>query len=79
MEFRWLYAYTAVDIHTRQAQVMLLPGLTSQDGRKALELARAYFGSCEVLQTDGGGEFRGEFYQRRRWVVTLGAIVSVRP
>jgi transposase InsO family protein len=61
VDFGALYAYTAVDIYTREAQVVLLPGLTGQDGRKALELVMAYFGSCEVLQTDGGKEFMGEF------------------
>lgn len=61
VDFGELYAYTAVDIYTREVQVVLLPGLTSRDGRKALELVMAYFGSCEVLQTDGGKEFGGEF------------------
>lgn len=44
--------------------MVLLPGLTGQDGRKALELVMAYFGSCEVLQTDGGKEFMGEFEEK---------------
>jgi len=64
VDFGGLYAYTAVDIFTREAQVVLLPGLTSRDGRKALELVMAYFGSCEVLQTDGGKEFMGEFEEK---------------
>ena len=60
MDFGELYAYTAVDIYPRS------PGgatsrLDRQDGRKALELVMAYLGSCEVLQTDGGKEFGGEF------------------
>jgi len=64
MDFGELYAYTAVDIYTREAQVVMLPGLTGQDGGKALELVMAYFGSCEVLQTDGGKEFGGEFEEK---------------
>jgi len=64
VDFGELYAYTAVDIYTREAQVVMLPGLTGQDGRKALESVMAYFGSCEVLQTDGGKEFLGEFEER---------------
>lgn len=64
VHFGELYAYTAVDIHTREAQVVLLPGLTSKNGRQALELVMDYFGHCEVLQTDGGKEFRGEFEER---------------
>jgi transposase InsO family protein len=64
VDFGGLYAYTAIDTYTREAQVVLLPGLTGKDGRQALEIVMSYFGSCEVLQTDGGKEFRGEFEQR---------------
>lgn len=56
-----IYAYTAIDIYTREAQVVLRPGLSGGDGRKALEEVMAYFSDCEVLQTDGGREFGGEF------------------
>lgn len=61
VDFGELYAYTAVDICTREAQLVLLPGLTSRDGRKALEIVMAYFDSCEVLQTDEGKEFGVSF------------------
>lgn len=64
VDFGGLYAYTAIDTHTREAQVVLLPSLTGEDGRKALDAVMAYFGSCEVLQTDGGKEFMGEFVQK---------------
>lgn len=64
VDFGGLYAYTAIDTYTREAQVVLLPSLTSEDGRQALDVVMAYFGSCKVLQTDGGKEFRGEFEQR---------------
>ena len=64
VDFGGLYAYTAIDTYTREAQVVLLPGLTGHDGRQALEVVMSYFGSCEVLQTDGGKEFMGEFEQR---------------
>lgn len=64
VDFGGLYAYSAIDTYTREVQVVLLPGLTGEDGRKALDLVMAYFGSCEVLQTDGGKEFKGEFEQR---------------
>lgn len=59
-----LYAYTAVDIYTREAQVVLLPGLTGADGLRALEEVMVYFGYCEVLQTDGGREFAGAFEEK---------------
>ncbi|MCJ7619239.1 MAG: integrase core domain-containing protein [Anaerolineae bacterium] len=64
VDFGGLYAYSAIDTYTREVQVVLLPGLTGEDGRKALDLVMAYFGSCQVLQTDGGKEFKGEFQQR---------------
>jgi hypothetical protein len=57
-------AYTAIDAYAREVQVVLLPGLTGEDRRKALELVMAYFGSCEVLQTNRGKEFMGEFERR---------------
>lgn len=58
-----VYAYTAVDIYTREGQVVLRPGLTAQDGEAALAEVMAYFGRCDLLQTDGGSEFKGEFAQ----------------
>jgi transposase len=61
MDFGQVYAFTAVDIHTREAQVVLRPGLTAQDGHAALVEVMAYFGRCQLLQTDGGAEFAGEF------------------
>jgi len=64
VDFGGLFAYTAIDTYTREAQVVLLPGLTGHDGRQALEVVMSYFGFCEVLQTDGGKEFMGEFEQR---------------
>jgi len=69
VDFGELYAYSAVDIYPREAQVVLLPGLTSKDGGMALELVMAYFGSCKVLQTDGGKEFEEKvslYAQRHR-------------
>lgn len=64
MDFGELYAHNVVDIHTQEAQVVLLPGLTSRDGRKALESVMAYFGSCAILHTDGGKKFGGEFEEK---------------
>ncbi len=54
VDFGEFYAYGAMDIYTREAQVVLLPGLTSQDEHRALESVMAYFGSCKVLQAEGG-------------------------
>ncbi len=58
-----IYAFTAIDSYTREGQVVLRPGLTSQDGKEALEQLMAYFGHSQLIQTDGGSEFEGHFRQ----------------
>jgi transposase InsO family protein len=58
-----LYAYTAIDTFTREAQLVIRPSLQAQDGRLALEHIMAVFGRCAVLQTDGGSEFKAEYAQ----------------
>ncbi len=58
-----VYAFTAIDSYTREGQVVLRPGLTSQDGKAALEQFMAYFGHSQLIQTDGGSEFEGHFRQ----------------
>ena len=61
IDFGDVYAFTAIDIYTRDSQVVLRPGLTSRDGASALDSVMGYFGRCQVMQTDGGAEFEGEF------------------
>jgi transposase InsO family protein len=56
-----VYAYTAIDTYTKEGQVVIRPTLQAQDGKAALEHIMAYFGHCEVLQTDGGSEFEKDF------------------
>lgn len=63
IDFGAVYAFTAVDIHSREGQVVLRPGLTARDGQAALVELMTYFGRCQLLQTDGGSEFEGEFAQ----------------
>ena len=58
-----LYAYTAIDTFTREAQLVIRPSLQAEDGRAALERIMALFGRCRVLQTDGGSEFKAECAQ----------------
>ncbi len=58
-----VFAFTAVDIFTREAQIVLRPGLTATDGEAALKSFMAYFGHCQTIQTDGGSEFEAEFAQ----------------
>jgi transposase len=63
IDFGQVFAFTAIDIHTREGQVVLQPGITAAHGRAALETLMAYFGHCQVIQTDGGSEFEAEFAQ----------------
>jgi IS30 family transposase len=52
-----LYAFTAIDTFTREAQVVIRPALQAKDSKAALEQVMRAFGRCEVIQTDGGSEF----------------------
>ena len=61
IDFGDVFAFTALDIFTREGQVVLRPGLTAQDGEAALQAFMDYFGHCHIIQTDGGSEFEAEF------------------
>jgi IS30 family transposase len=61
VDFGGVFAFTAEDIFTREAQVVLRPGITAKDGAEALATFHAYFGHCQTIQTDGGSEFEAEF------------------
>lgn len=56
-----VYAFTAIDTYSKEAVVVIRPGLTAQDGQRALETLAQRFGPIRVLQTDGGSEFEKEF------------------
>lgn len=66
--FGHLFAFTGVDIYTKEAAVMLRPTLTSDDGAAFLHtaMARRFTRRVEILQTDGGPEFKGAFAQQAR-------------
>jgi transposase InsO family protein len=61
-----LFAFTGIDMYTKEADVVLRPALTSDDGAALLHTAmsRRVAGRGEVLQTDGGPEFKGACAQR---------------
>lgn len=61
IDFGQVFAFTAIDIYTREGQVVLQPGISAAHGRAALETLLSYFGHCQVIQTDGGAEFEAEF------------------
>jgi transposase len=61
--FGKVFAFTAVDIFSREADVYLAPALTSLEGKNFLLrcLPLRFSGFVQLIQTDGGSEFEGEF------------------
>jgi transposase InsO family protein len=58
-----LYAYTAIDTFTREAAIVIRPSLQAADGKVALAQIAGCMGQVELLQTDGGSEFKAECAQ----------------
>lgn len=65
VDFGELFAFTAIDIYSKESDVLLLPGLTAMDGRLFLHtsMTRRFNGFVNLIQTDGGPEFKAEFHQ----------------
>lgn len=65
VDFGGIYAFTGVDIFTREADILLAPELTAKYGYQFLERAmdRRFDGFVHLVQTDGGPEFKEEFKQ----------------
>ena len=63
VHFGAVYAFTSVDICTREADVYLSSTLTANSGALFLAhcMPRRYNGFAELIQTDGGPEFKAEF------------------
>lgn len=63
VDFGDIYAFTGVDIFSREVDVLLVPQLTSFYGYQFLKQAmtRRFHGFSETIQTDGGHEFKSEF------------------
>ncbi len=58
-----LFAFTGVDIFTKEADILIALALTSVFGEQFLErsMKRRFDSHVELLQTDGGSEFKLEF------------------
>jgi transposase len=65
IDFGGVFAFTAVDIWSKEADVLLRPALTSQDGLIFLQhcMGRRFGGYTQLLQTDGGSEFKDKFLE----------------
>lgn len=61
VDFGCLFAYTSVDICTREAQIHIASRLDSDAGAKALMAQMSHFGFVDMLQRDGGPEFKGKW------------------
>lgn len=63
IDFGELFAFTAVDIFTREADILVTPQLTAHYGYQFLQqsMKRRFGGHVQLLQTDGGSEFKDEF------------------
>jgi len=63
VDFGKIYAFTAIDVFTREIDVLLRPSLTSVDGLVFLNLSmqRRFNGHVDLIQTDGGSEFEADF------------------
>lgn len=64
IDFGEVYAFTSIDIFTQEVEAKLYPSLTALDGLNFLVYSfyRRYK-HTDVLQTDGGAEFKREFRQ----------------
>jgi len=65
VDFGDIFAFCGVDIFTKEVDVLLRTSLTSHDGHLFLKQAmrRRFDGYVELIQTDGGSEFKDEFKQ----------------
>jgi len=63
VDFGDIFAFTAIDIVARDADVFIAPNLTSHQGHKFLDfcMPRRFDGYVNLIQTDGGPEFKEEF------------------
>ena len=63
IDFGDIYAFTAIDIFTKEADILLAPELTARYGNRFLfqSMKRRIDGHAHLIQTDGGPEFKADF------------------
>lgn len=63
--FGAVFAFTAVDIFSKESAVLLRPALEATDGQAFLHacMPTRFDGFVDLVQTDGGSEFKGPFLQ----------------
>lgn len=63
LDYGELFAFTGIDIFTREVDVLIAPELTARFGYQFLlqSMKRRFNGFVHLIQTDGGPEFKEEF------------------
>jgi transposase len=63
IDFGSLYAFTAIDIYTKEADILMAPELTARYGCEFLfqSMRKRFGGHVHLVQTDGGPEFKATF------------------
>jgi transposase len=61
VDFGKLFAFTSIDIFTKEARVIMRAGLDASDGAAALRKQMGYFQFADLLQRDGGPEFKADW------------------
>lgn len=61
LDFGYVFAFSGIDIFTKEVLVSLYPALTSLEGLNFLNQAIKRFKHTTLLQTDGGPEFKDHF------------------
>ena len=57
------YAYTSIDVFTKEPVVVIKEDLTMETGRKAFYQQKAFYGAVKLHQSDGGSEFQSKFVE----------------
>ncbi|MBP8591331.1 helix-turn-helix domain-containing protein [Candidatus Shapirobacteria bacterium] len=63
VDFGGIFAFTGIDIYTKEAEAKLFPSLRALDGLDFLEYSFKNRKYTDLLQTDGGPEFKAESKQ----------------
>jgi transposase InsO family protein len=65
VDFGQVFAFTAIDIFSKESAVLLRPTLEAADGQVFLHacMPARFNGFVDLIQTDGGPEFKGLFLQ----------------
>lgn len=63
LDYGGIFAFTGIDIYSKEADILLAPELTATYGYQFLKqsMTRRFGGFVQLIQTDGGSEFEDEF------------------